>query len=302
MKIEAGSFLLSCEEKSDGLTITSYEGEGAVLDLSGNERILAIGRKAFLGCRSLQKVLLPESIRSIGDWAFSKCRSLRSVRIEKEADGSLFERGVFEGCEKLEEISFRDMSEGASALLAASVTRLENEHLLRAEDPGQRFWYEKWDLSLLSLLRADDAEGSIATALCGEEDISYDGVGMVDGEMPGETDEYVRGIGIGKCLLCYLRLRYPEHMSAEVKTAVEAYLRERSFGKSEDRAWAALKEDFDKNGEYLRIYLDIVRPDRSELLRMIADLKSTQVLAKALLIREAASPGEGNGLFDDLMI
>ncbi|MCR5501972.1 MAG: leucine-rich repeat domain-containing protein [Lachnospiraceae bacterium] len=301
MKIREGNFFLSTEETPKGLLLTGYEGEGAVLDLSGREDLFAVGKKAFLNCRSLQKVILPGTVLGIGDWAFSKCRSLRSVRIDKKADGSIFGKGVFEGCDMLERIRFSDMDEGASALYAATANRMNNEHLLRAKDPGERFWYEKWDLSLLSLLRSDDAESSDRVALCGEEDISFDGVGMVDGEMPGETDDYVKKIGIGKCRLCYLRLRYPENLAPGIRETIGDYLRERAFGTEKDRAWEALKEDFDRNTDHMRIYLDVIRPDREKLLRMIDDLDASRVLAKALLIREAAGKEEGSGI-DSLMI
>ena len=110
--LEAGSYGLFTEERDGALYITGYEGEGAVLDLSGENRIAGIEKKAFLNCRTLRKVYLPGSIRGIGDWAFSKCKSLRTVRIDTPGENVLFQRGVFEGCESLMKISFAGMDEG----------------------------------------------------------------------------------------------------------------------------------------------------------------------------------------------
>ena len=44
-------------------------------------RVTTIGNEAFMGCRALVKVVLPESVTSIGEGAFAICTQLREVNI-----------------------------------------------------------------------------------------------------------------------------------------------------------------------------------------------------------------------------
>ncbi|MBP5298301.1 MAG: leucine-rich repeat domain-containing protein, partial [Lachnospiraceae bacterium] len=213
MELRTEAFVLKYDEKEK--SIVGYEDMGSVLDISNETEIETIGKKAFLGCKSLKKVFLPESIESLSDWCFSKCNNLKSVKIDLPVKSGIFGRGVFEGCEHLKEISFKDAHKDLSVLLAANVNRLPNEHLLRSEDLGQQGWYEKWDIALMALLNTDDAEGSINTLVCGEEDISTDGIGSVDGEMPGETDDFVKRAAKNKCFLCFLRLMHDSFLKED---------------------------------------------------------------------------------------
>lgn len=44
-------------------------------------RVVAVGKEAFMGCDSLKKIVLPESITSIGEGAFTLCKSLSVYNI-----------------------------------------------------------------------------------------------------------------------------------------------------------------------------------------------------------------------------
>ena len=302
MIIEAGGYNLICTESPEGLIISDYEGSGAVLDISSDQRITGIDKKVFFCCRSIRKVYLPESIRFIGDWCFSKCDNLEYFSVRALADGRIFSRGVFDGCTRLKEVVFTDSSPDLAVLLAASVAHMSNDHLLRSDDLGQRFWYEKWDISLFALLGADDGVSSKNIPLGGEEDISNDGIGSVDGEMSGETNEYVKRIATGKCTLCYLRLIHNEHLSEESETKIRAYLKERAYGTVSPWAWIALKENEVNGTDHLQIYLSVVSPDKAAIKDMIADLDPAKVQSKAFLISEAAKMSETASILDDLMI
>ena len=152
---------------------------------------------------------------------------------------------------------------------------------------------------MLSLLRADDAEGSSNVALCGEEDISYDGVGMVDGEMPGETEEFIRNAAKNKCLLTICRLKHDTFLGDKVREQLYVYIRERGFGQKKDSFWRTLKEECSEDMECWQMYLDIVQPDRGTLNRMIEDLSYAQIQAKAFLIDAA---GDSEDEWGDLLL
>lgn len=272
-----------------------------ILDLSNNN-IEEIERKAFLSCKSLKKVILPETIQKLDDWCFSKCSNLKSVEIKAPFIKNIFGKGVFEGCENLCEICFKESNDALSKLLATTANRLPNEHLLRSEDLGQQSWFEKWDIALTSFLNVDDAEGSMNVTVCGEEDISYDGIGSIDGEMPGETGDYIKKVAKNKCYLCFLRLTYDDYLLPKTLEQLRSYIKERSFGEKYDYAWVTLKEDCEGIDEFYKLYLSIVKPSNEVMEEMIADLSATQVQTKAFLINEASCIKKGASVLDDLMI
>ncbi len=302
MIIETDGYKLICEETEGGLIITSYEGSGAILDLSGNNRIIGIDKKAFLCCRALKKVFLPGSIKHIGEWSFSKCDNLHTVRISGTVRGQIFDKGVFDGCESLKEIIFEDSDIDQSILLAASVSGMNKEHLLRADDIGDEFWYERWDISLLSLIHSDEVIGGNGAPMGGEEDISYDGVSSVDGEMPGPQKNHVKSINKNKCILCYMRLMHNKFLSSDSENKIRTYLRDRAYGKEDDMAWITLKEDYIQSPERLNIYLSTVNPDRTTIIRMIDDVGSDSVQLKAALIDASGATDSRVSALDDLMI
>ncbi len=167
-----------------------YEIKDGILDLK-DAPLSIIENKEFWSQRALRKVILPAGIEHIGDWAFAKCINLETVEFACDFRPGLFGRDVFKGCESLRSVAFAGMDETTALFLALCANRLPYDHLIRSEDVGQKSWYEKWDICLASKLKSDDAEAKMSAALCGEEDISYDGIGSVDGEMPGASADYV---------------------------------------------------------------------------------------------------------------
>ncbi|MBR5361274.1 MAG: hypothetical protein IK123_10330, partial [Lachnospiraceae bacterium] len=232
----------------------------------------------------------------------SKCDNLQVVRISGATRGQIFDRGVFDGCDALKEIAFEDSDTDISVLLAASVSGMNKEHLLRADDIGQNFWYDKWDISLLSILHTDEVIGGNGAPMGGEEDISYDGVSSVDGEMPGPQKNHVKSISKNKCSLCYMRLRYNRYLTEDTKEKVKEYIKDRGYGCNDDIAWITLKEDYSQSPEWLDIYLSVVNPNRDTIIKMIDDIGSDSIQLKAGLIDASGAAGTGSSVLDELMI
>ncbi len=167
-----------------------FEIKDGILDLS-DVQSGTIEDKQFLGDKTIRRVRFGESIGHIGNWAFAKCANLEKVTFASPFSRGLFGRDVFKGCDELSEIRFSDTDDVTARLLALCTNRLYCDHLVRADDIGQKTWFEKWDISLIALLKSDDEKNAIAAALCGEEDIAFDGIGSVGGELPGESSDYV---------------------------------------------------------------------------------------------------------------
>ena len=80
---------------------TKICGEYAV-----SQGIIGVGRKAFLDCKDITSVALPDSIRYIGTSAFENCTNLLSINIPNGVE--LIEKEAFKGCSSLINIAFPD--------------------------------------------------------------------------------------------------------------------------------------------------------------------------------------------------
>lgn len=279
------------------MDINGFKITDGVLDLS-DRALPSIENKAFLSAKLLRRVILPAGIEHVGDWAFAKCDNLMSVSFMGPYREGLLGKEVFKGCTRLATIDFDGMDSVTSKLLALCTNKLPYDHLLRSDDVGQAGWYEKWDICLISKIKSDDAEARMSAALCGEEDISYDGIGSVDGEMPGETGDYIQKEEYDRCSLCYVRLANDVYLNDHTRRSIEDHIIANRFGTGTGASFFSVFEEEDNTLPYLRIYLDIVKPDRGTLKEMIEAVPGKNVYARSFLI-ERSSQGDVLG---DLML
>ena len=87
-----------------------YEGDFIIPEIVVFEkvtyRVTSIGGYAFIGCKSLTSIVIPESVTSIEDYAFIGCKSLTSIVIP-ESVTSIGERAFWE-CSSLTSIVIPD--------------------------------------------------------------------------------------------------------------------------------------------------------------------------------------------------
>lgn len=74
-----------------------------VAEVIFQEGVTKIDSLAFYECKSLKKVVLPNSLRIIGDSAFAECESLTEIDIPDEVKE--IKDGVFDNCSSLKRIS-----------------------------------------------------------------------------------------------------------------------------------------------------------------------------------------------------
>ncbi|MCQ2524785.1 MAG: leucine-rich repeat domain-containing protein [Lachnospiraceae bacterium] len=300
-----GSIKLLYEVTGDEVSITGFEGSDAKLsipDYIEDHPVTSIAKKVFLGLKGLKKVSLPEKLSFVDDWAFSQCIHLTNVEF-RGFFPSKTGRGIFEGCERIENIAIKElMDDDVSFLLAAVVKRLSAQYLMDGSEIGSEDWYGKWDLALTSFLLQSDFEGYSDRALCGEEDISYDGIGSVDGELLGENAAYVRQVGKNKSFLCLLRLRHDKYLSDKTKEVLKSYIIKHSKGATNEAAWFALKEDLKNDTEYFKVYMDVVNPDMDMFNSMLLDMGEELATAKAYLISLRPEKNKTDAFFDDLIL
>ncbi len=334
MKMQLGESVLLAEIEDNRITVTGYEGAGVELDIpetfevgGKNLPVTKIGGKAFFNS-SFKEIALPGTLEEIGDWAFSKCIHLRRLTIKKRTDmgqelsgkselthivknldkpdihavSTRFGRGILEGASAIEEICIGyEEPDDLSYLLAAVVSKLPAQFLLRTGDLGSEEWYDSFDLSLDSFLKESDMGGYSERVLCGEEDISYDGIGSVDGELLGETEAYVRDKRKQKAGLCMLRLLHDTGLSGEYREIFRDYIKEHALGKPDESAWLMLKDSFGNNLSLVELYCEIVKPDRVTVGKMLSGLGKSNPETKSFLI-EYKPPEEGDDFFADLLL
>ncbi|PWM53773.1 MAG: hypothetical protein DBX60_01835 [Bacillota bacterium] len=94
----------------DGVLYIGNHLIGAEETISGNfsvrEGTKTIAGEAFSSCRSLESVMIPDSVTSIGDSAFEYCSSLTSITIPGSV--TFIGGGAFEGCSSLENVAIPD--------------------------------------------------------------------------------------------------------------------------------------------------------------------------------------------------
>ena len=71
-----------------------------VCDLVIPDGVTSVASKAFLGCRSIKSVTLPDSVTKVWD-SFENCKNLETIRY---GNGLTFEAGAYSGCENIKEV------------------------------------------------------------------------------------------------------------------------------------------------------------------------------------------------------
>lgn len=269
---------------TDSIAVTGVRGSGsgivipAVMEAQGKEYpVRVIGKKAFLGCRWLRSIILPETIEQIEDWAFAQCDHLERICVKRDErnDTLTLGMGVFDSCNHLENLQLKGENGDSDygLLLGACVNKLTAEDLLRDEDAGNLHWYEKWDLRLSTFLQEDDSEGYQTLVLCGEEDIQRD--------LPG----FILDKQKLKASLCMLRLLHDNHLQFEMRGQYEAYLISHMKGCESQAAWETIMSDYGDRLEYYELMAAIGGIHKDNIDGMIEDLGGNYPESKAYLIR-----------------
>lgn len=274
-QVESG--MLSYIIEDSKVYIMGYEGTGLSLvipETIEGTSVRVIGKKAFLGNRSLQHITLPGTIEWIGDWAFCNCVQLqrvefpcRPIRLGK----SLFAKDV-----RLYEITSSSDEKKKTfpgRLLAAAVTLLNAEYLLDMTQAGSAEWYGQFDNRLLAVLM-EPAENALKDLVyCAEED------------MGAKQEACLEEQACRKASMALLRLAYPEGISEQSEEKLKAVLLDQE-GIQTRAAWEAVKgADGKEQILFLDIMLRINGIREENLSSVLEDLGNTHVELKAHLLK-----------------
>lgn len=277
MHCQSENGILSYIAEDNKVCITGFEGSGVSLAVPESIEgvvVCGIGRKAFLGSRSLQHIILPGTIEWIGDWAFCNCAQLR--RVEFPCRPIRLGKGLFANDKRLYEITYEAGERRLSLpgrLLAAAVVLLDAEYLLDMTQMGIDEWYGHFDNRLLALLTEPSESALKDLVYCAEED------------MGAKQEAYLEEQNRRKAYMALLRLGYPEMMGEETAEKLTSYLLDKE-GLQTAAAWDAVKGACAKEQLlFCDIMLKINGIRQENLPSVLEDLGDASVELKAYLLK-----------------
>ena len=269
----------------DGIAIKRYRGIGTravVPECIEDMPVVSIERKAFLSCKTLRELSLPDTVNEIGDWAFAHMEALRKITIPNHA----LTRGkeLFLGCKRLREIILSgsaqgqafDKEQGIGRMLAAAVTALHDYFLFDPTEVKSDAWVKRWDEQLLKLVRLDDLDGFEELWTCGEED--YEGKDYDIKSYPVEKRK-------AKLRLVYFRLLHPFKIADAVRDELREYLRSHTKGTAEPEAWDIILEEHPQELAYYQVFLESGCVNEDNFDALLADMQEVNAEMKAYLMR-----------------
>lgn len=258
--------------------------------------------KAFLSCKTVEKLILEDSVTAIGDWAFAHMQNLHTLVLPGH-EISLGKK-VFLDCEKLKEIQIRDDrsgNPGTPYFMASAVRVLKKEELCRPEMAGRsvshREWMKEYDSALLHFIQEEDAEGFEPVF------IGWFHVEDTDEQIP----RYLKKRREDKVELIFQRLLYPEYLSGEDRTLLEKYLREHMpYGSRAKEHTVVFDMICDSSTEYGTdiAYMKILEKagclTKETISLLMEQMEEAAAEITAFLLKKQAELTKGNDYFSEL--
>ncbi len=286
---EKNRIYFEVDEKSSVLTDADKDiTEVAIPKAFMDRPVTAIRKKAFLGCKTLRKVIIPETVKSVGEWAFAFCSSLAEIKMSDAP--CVFSQGVFKNASSLRRIRIGTRSEDSSYLLAAAVTVMEAEYLLETKEAGFKEWLLRWDGRLQSILKLKDDDGYHLYVLCGEEDLHFD------------YDEYLEYNRRKKAGLCMLRLLWDEGLSGIFREEISSYIKEHCIIGESDAAFRYVLREHGDDIEYYELLCDLSCLGHDNLEKVLSELGDRHAEAKAFLLNRLGAGRTESDYFEGLML
>lgn len=275
---ERGS--LRFEIASGTAAVTGYSGRDAALEIPSTVDgypVVWIGKKAFLSCKTLRKIDLPESLAGIGDWAFAYCAGLASVTLPYRR--LEVGQGAFKECSALAQI--RDSRSGerdedVPFLLAATVGILDAFYLFDPENAGTQNWISGFDARVAAQMALADNEGFSKMLLCGEEDC---------GSRDTDVGYYMEQRRRGKVRLAMMRLFHDYGLQESFREELTRYLLSHVKGCESEETWRVILEEHGDDRQYYELLTELGGVNRENFQAMMEDMGERHAEMKAYLMR-----------------
>ncbi len=137
-----------------------------------SSRASSIGVRAFYGCRSLDHIILPDTVKSIGDDAFFGCDNLETVELGSGLESIGMQ--AFFGCRSLKSIAIPDKVTELSPSTFAYCESLESVDLGNVKKIGKDAFWGCDSLIAVSCEGIEIAEGNDSLIYGGQKDKEED--------------------------------------------------------------------------------------------------------------------------------
>lgn len=276
----------------NGVSISRYRGIATAVSIPETieeQPVVAIERKAFLSCKTIKEITLPETIQEIGDWAFAHMEQLRTIHIPNHA--LIRGKELFLGCIRLKEIIVNAHEElrelGLGRMMSIAVTALHDYFLFDPVDFGSDAWVERWDSKLLDFIQLDDLDGFEELWTCGEED--YEGKDYDIKSYPVEKRKM-------KLRIVYFRLLHPYKISSQMEKELTTYLR------TAPEAWEIIREEHANDLEYYKLFANAGCITEENFDALLADLANSGAEIKAYMLKYKDEHFEKRDAFSEFML
>lgn len=253
-------------------------------NIDENNTYTSIGTKAFLSCKNVYEIMLPDTIGEIGDWAFAHMKELKRLIVPSKSIS--IGKDVFLDCNNiLEIVVYPDESEnkGLSFLLASCVTILKSHQLLDFEMASKQneMWCNLYDNELIKFITSPD-----------EKDFQPYIVGWFNDE--GEEEQlrnYVETKKINKIKLCFLRLKFNLYATDETNNKLISYIKKQFMNETSgiSLAWEFFKDELSEDIQYVKIAINndlLDESTKSELIQSINKRNGNREVVAYLLSLE----------------
>lgn len=228
-----------------------YEGSSSFVKIENideNNVYTGVGSKAFLSCKNVYEIELPETIREIGDWSFSHMKELKKIVVP--ANDIIIGRDAFSDCKKLQEVVvYPDDSknEGLPFLLASCLTVLGTYKLFNPKmaSESNEDWCDLYDEELIRFINYQDDRGFQPFI-----------VGWFNDEGEEEQlERYINEMRCSKFRLCFLRLKYDMHIKENTKNILVNYIRKELGYMDDDNnsSWVNFRDELSDDLQYVKI-------------------------------------------------
>lgn len=291
-------------KKNTGYSLEKYTGnEPIVVVPTFHEQfqVTAIESKAFLSCKSVSELTLPETITEIGHWAFAHMKNLKKLSLPAKAIN--FGNNVFLDCEQLTQICpvpDHSGNEGTAFFLASAVTFLNNISLCRPELAGSETEYKNWiknyDSALVEFITASDEMG-FEPVFFGWFDVD---------DIDVQKQQFVEKRQREKSLVAFQRLLYPKELCADIKKILCQYLTSHMPGGSLTNEhiipFTMLCEEYGNDIRYIKLVADMGYINNETFPILMDGLQNAGAEVVAFLLRYQQTQLSGADFFAGLSL
>lgn len=285
-------------------SLEKYTGNETIVVVPAEKKqlkISEIGAKAFLSCKGISELVLPETITEIGPWAFAHMKNLRKLTLPAKAIA--FGNDVFLDCEQLTQIlPLPDHSgnDGTSFFLASAVTFLNNISLCRPDLAGSKTEHQRWMM---------DYDNALVEFITASDELGFEPVffGWFDvDDIDVQKQRFLEKRWREKTLVAFQRLLYPKNLDDATRNVLYQYLMNHmpkgSLAYEHIIPFTFVCEECGNDIRYIRLVADMGYITNETFPVLMEGLQNAGAEVVAFLLRYQQMELAGGDFFDGLRL